>query len=458
VRRNQHVLVGKIVEASFRAEGHLPCPYGHAVVFPDCEFAGAAPPGADVELIFSASSLGQIGKRTRRVLAQCPGAGGEVRLDRQVMDAIQLGLSPAFQLLPVLFRKVEEQEAGLHRLTDEQLRILELLGDHPRAAIKGVAGSGKTILATAQAQRSARQGKAVLLVCYNRSLARALQHRVPDDLRPNITINTFHGICASFCDRAGVPFGPPSVGDQEFWETQAPDLLLQALDAVPERFDAVVVDEAQDFRSQWWLPLEMLNRDEDSGPLYVFYDPAQNLFAGADWSLPSLGKPYSLPTNCRNTRRIAETCSRVGNIQVPTRPEAPEGVDTLVEIVPDGSRRAKVARRYVAEWITQGKLRPSQVAILSPFVQARSSMASVTELCGKPICCDLQRWQEDEGVLLTTIRSFKGLGADAVVVTDVPDPSATDQFTATDLYVACSRAKHILVVLGTEPGLAQHVT
>jgi hypothetical protein len=66
---------------------------------------------------------------------------------------------------------VEDQEEKLKRLTTDQEMVLGILAKQPRAAIEGVAGSGKTILAMGQAQRFARQGKRTLLLCYNRPLA-----------------------------------------------------------------------------------------------------------------------------------------------------------------------------------------------------------------------------------------------------------------------------------------------
>ena len=39
-----------------------------------------------------------------------------------------------------------------------------------------------------------------------------------------------------------------------------------------QRFDAIVVDEAQDFADQWWTPLLGALRDPVAGGLYVFSD------------------------------------------------------------------------------------------------------------------------------------------------------------------------------------------
>ncbi|HQO04429.1 MAG TPA: hypothetical protein PLI62_19405 [Spirochaetota bacterium] len=47
-----------------------------------------------------------------------------------------------------------------------------------------------------------------------------------------------------------------------------------------------------------------------------------------------------------------------------------------------------------------------------------------------------------------------GLEADAVVIMDVMEPGSKLNFTGTDFYVACSRAKHLLAVIEREKGVS----
>ena len=62
-------------------------------------------------------------------------------------------------------------------LTNEQYEVLDYftLNDNPRILVNGSAGSGKTQCAVYIAQELAAEGKRVLLVCYNKRLARHLQ-------------------------------------------------------------------------------------------------------------------------------------------------------------------------------------------------------------------------------------------------------------------------------------------
>ena len=86
------------------------------------------------------------------------------------------------------------------------------------------------------------------------------------------------------------------------------------------KFDAVVVDEGQDFRELWWTSLESVFRDpDDKACYYVFFDPNQNLYVQR--ALPATGvRPAlraatgKLPQYRAHRRPTAPRCSA-------TRPE-----------------------------------------------------------------------------------------------------------------------------------------
>ena len=50
----------------------------------------------------------------------------------------------------------------------------------------------------------------------------------------------------------------------------------------------------------------------------------------------------------------------------------------------------------------------------------------------------------------TTVRAFKGLEADVLLLIDIPKPDAHKAFSTADYYVGCSRAKSVLYVLAKE--------
>jgi hypothetical protein len=115
--------------------------------------------------------------------------------------------------------------------------------------------------------------------------------------------------------------------------------------------------------------------------------------------------------------------------------------------------RANVQDRRVAvQQIVNGLLAegfaPWQIAILSPWssVNPASSLAGLTSVHGKSVCGDeagLVQWRKGECLLGETVKAFKGLEADCLVITDIPAVGSTG-FDQADLYVAASRAKHRL--------------
>jgi superfamily I DNA/RNA helicase len=54
--------------------------------------------------------------------------------------------------------------------------------------------------------------------------------------------------------------------------------LLRAIPSFGKRYDAIIVDEGQDFRDHWWIPLEDLFADAHRGVFYIFLDPGQNIY------------------------------------------------------------------------------------------------------------------------------------------------------------------------------------
>ncbi len=449
--RNMHVVVDAIGERAYR--GKTPdFAYGYAVVFPDCRYEGNPPPGAQPAIILSSDDLSRLADRISRALRQWSRRDPPVEIAKEKLSEVKHAILPRFNLFPVLGRTIEEQEDALIRLTDEQMRLLDFLGENNRVAIEGVAGSGKTLLAKAQVQRFAERGLRTLFLCYNRTLAEWLREVLPDELRELVHVTHFHKLCADVCRRAGMEFRPPNGDAGNFWRHEAPELLWEALESLPdERYDAVVVDEGQDFHPDWWDPIQTIERDGEKGYLYVFYDPAQNLYNRSGVSIPSLGRPYRLPTNCRNTRSIAKTCAEIIGKPIETKPGTPKGLETKVIEVKDSAETIRYLDGRVKEWVKKQGLKPSQIAILSPFKRKNSSLATRDRLSGISITEDLDAWRAKGGILFSTIRSFKGLEADAVVMIDVVEPDSMPTFLRSDLYVGCSRAKHLLEIAGSVP-------
>jgi hypothetical protein len=450
-RKNMHVLKGLILKQyGLRENDNLSFPYGYAVIFPDCVYEGPDPTGASKKIVLSANDLTKLETKIPGILELWKRSGTRPVLESTDLDKIRAAIYPVFRLFPILFREIEEQEEMLVRLTDEQYGFLEFAAKQDRAVIEGVAGSGKTLLARAQAQNFADQGNKILFLCYNKELAKWIHDSLPDNYFGKIIVRHFHGVCSEWCKKAGISFKVPTQNQDYFWKEDAAALLLDAIDKIDERFDAVVVDEGQDFFADWWLPIEAINSKLEKGKLFIFLDPAQNLFVDEELSFPDLPNPFILPTNCRNTVKITDVCSDILKLKINTKSGAPDGHDPIIKIAPTSKEQKKLISETLTSWVKKGKMRNSQIAILSPYRKENSSLKGLTEISSIPITENLLEWKAESGVLFSTIRSFKGLEADAVLLIDIPKPGSIQNFSNADYYVACSRAKHLLTVLKKE--------
>ena len=447
-RHSMHEIARRVREALPGKPDNLPFTYGYAVAFPDCRYSGSLPASIVPDQILDAAKCSDLRPNVERVFGRFQ-RSGHAKLSSREVEAVHEALYPRYALMPVVWRKVEDQEERLRRLTTEQQSLLGFLASHTKAAIRGVAGSGKTILALGKAQETARAGMRTLFLCYNRPLKDWLLHAIPESFGENLTVNTYHGLVEDMCRKAGIESrsGVKLAGGADFWRDIAPEQLMQACDHLgPEvKFDAIVVDEGQDFFDLWWTSLDVAFKDPGAkGCYYVFFDPNQNLYV-ANPAIPSeLGPPFELPVNCRNTVRIAEHCASLVNLSNMVRDGAPMG-DNPDFIRASNLREAfQMAGKKVREWCMPGAggLKTHQVAVLAPGATEREWPPDFKTV---PLTKDLDAWRRGKGVLIASWARFKGLEADAIVLVETPE---TDNEKARiNQYVARSRAKHLLTVV-----------
>ena len=189
----------------------------------------------------------------------------------------------------------------------------------------------------------------------------------------------------------------------------------------------------------------------ETGFFYVFYDPVQNLYNPGGAAIPALGKPFKLNKNCRNTLSIIETCSHIIRRDIEPKEGTPKGLETDFVQLARGKKTHDQLARWLQVWLGRGGLKASQIVILSPYSKMNSSLADVDQIGGAELTKDLKRWRQDQGVLVSTMRSFKGLEADVVVIIDLPKPDSVAACSVADFYVGSSRAKHMLKVISAEP-------
>lgn len=413
--------------------------FGWGVVLPRTDVRGDLGPAVPRKLVLDRGDLADPRSGVERVFEGQGVAGPPLppAAVRAFLDVI----APPLRLVRSLAARVDEERAALVRLTEEQIRTLDALESMPRLAIEGAAGTGKTLLAAEKARRLAASGQRVLLLCFNRPLADHLAKQAD-----GYDVNSFHGLCHDLAQKVRIPFPVPDdpKRQQRFWEDDAPLLLLEALARLPtERWDALVVDEGQDFRAHWWAALEDALREPGRGTLYVFFDPLQEIYGGGPPDTLERLR-YRLVTNCRNTARIARWCSERVGVEPTLRSDAPEGAEVEEITCADDAAMVDAVRRTLHRLVVEARVPTEAIAVLTTRSPARSCLARHRALGAVQLVPPEERMKRGQ-VLFTSLQRFKGLEADFVILCDVADGEATS--SDRHLYVGGSRARHGLVVV-----------
>jgi hypothetical protein len=299
------------------------------------------------------------------------------------------------------------------------------------------------MLALAIASRLARGGNDTLLTCFNWRLAEYLRENAKGVAA---TAVHFHELCRQVARDAGlaVPEEPSEeAARRDYFERVLPSFLEQGAAILGPRYDAMVVDEAQDFISEWWAILLSLHRRSADGYLFLFSDDNQDLYGrGAPEGLADLTLP--LPANLRSTRPIHEFVSvfHGGSPKPPGR--GPGGRPVEVLGYRDEGDLANLLSIVLKN--LQGEGVPLEdVVVLTPARHAKSALRKL----GRANGYELSDQPEPGKVFVSTIHGFKGLERPVVILAEIGERHQED--LARYLYVGGSRARNHLIVLAAEP-------
>ena len=477
--QNLAVLMDKIRQGPLKGFNSIPFPYGFAIAFPTKTIASPYPAWYEQAFVFSADDLARLGQRVEDCLTAWSNRRYPNGLPEYLIHDIKVLLDSAptqkeislanlvplnsflkgvLHLKEAQFATVEQSQKRIEELTEDQSEILDYLSDSLRLEIHGPAGSGKTMLALIQAKRIADRGKKALLLCFNSLLAEFLREQLK--AIENVEVSGIYELVNRLAKKVGLE--AMKEGDPGYWEELPGKRLENALyewelKGEKPQYDALIVDEGQDFCTSWWPILEELIRPNEQGikPLVIFHDPLQNLFRYDDVDLgvnqlPEKLQPGKLSWNCRNTKKIASYLSDLMKQDIPSHKNAEEGSAPITVKLKTQTKSMPLnddAARQIEEWIKQG-FEFKDIAILKPFRHDQQKMV-IQRSGGQaiPLVEDLKAWRKGKGVLLNTVRKFKGMEANAILLFNLPKIGATKSYRLADHYVAASRGRLQLTMM-----------
>lgn len=216
---------------------------------------------------------------------------------------------------------IKPQEIKALDLSQES--IAKNIGDGHRI-LKGVAGSGKTLVLACRAKylKTIYPDYKILVVCYNNSLCNHLRQMFGDDFNEKIEVLNFHSLVKSVTNTKLFILKNEK---QAEYNSRVGNILIDHLEQnkidQANLYDAILIDEGQDFAQEWIIGLSKLVKAETNNILFC-YDPAQNIFNRKKPSWRSVGlqvqgkKPVELLKCYRNTKEILDVAKEFLNPQL----------------------------------------------------------------------------------------------------------------------------------------------
>lgn len=394
-------------------------------------------------------------------------------LSKQALQQAKTALHP-FDPSPdqrALIGKSVSQKVG--QATARQYAALKsVLGiDSPytRVAINGCAGSGKTRIAIEAARSLATGGMSVLLACFNTNLSLFIERdsKISDLIKSQaIEVRTYYSIAGWFLREANARRnreGDSRLTRDSDWNNRRYDGDVEtAVRETPgRRFDAIIIDEGQDFDPRWVRTISQMLKDPGDGRLVFLYDVQQQLYplngdAETVVNEMSFQVRRTLTTNCRNPAPIHDEVMKYhpnGTDFIPLIDAglAPEHI--TLELQAGGGWSAKrlfeAHRNALEAWLKREKPRGRDVVLIAPHGKDRISFWSENVAVGDyTVTTQLQEWIDPgnrRNILLSTTRTFKGLEAPYVIVIEMEGINETERQRL--LYTTLSRAKQQLVYM-----------
>lgn len=337
-------------------------------------------------------------------------------------------------------------------LLEEQIRILDFLEEQQVACIQGVGGTGKTVIAVQQAKKDSLDGK-TLFLCYNSELNKYLNEKYKGE---EIDFYSLDG----FTNFAGKQLG---IGNPKYSDT------IKYIESEKFNYKHVVIDEAQDFGRDLGLNIDSkkiidelfdtirLKIEDAGGSMFVFFDKYQTIQSTFKLLPNIIINPeclLTLHTNCRNTKEISTTSLNplknvyeCKNIRYSVKKGVSGKKPKFITI-----KNTCDLEKEINNIINKTNEQEFDKVVILSMKSIDKSIISDSEYFRQNT--DGYSYMKDgKQYLVTTVRKFKGLEADSIILIDVDENTfkkGDDDNPNIDImnfYVGCSRAKSELNIL-----------
>ena len=363
---------------------------------------------------------------------------------------------------------------------DEDQRMLyNFMFGNKRLIIRGLAGTGKTILAAKKATEESNNEKKVLVLTKTVGVGRflSLLTRSKQFKRNFLQISSIDGFVSNLARRLKIDINNPQRLEDEDKRKHFDEYLPSVCKKIFEenndkKFDVLIVDEGQDFHKNWYDVLKQMVKDD--GHMFLFYDPLQKQISNSMAEMLNENKdnfPYfNLTANYRNSSTITNFLSKLINkfysdVNASYSKfskfdgKKPEFIvaDSFDEIVDKSKNK-------VLRLISEEKFNGSDIAILSDLSMKPANYNSKNSLRANLEENDLEvisareyampyiREGYENKITFDSIKRFKGLEKPIILLVNL-DNNLDNEDKMRDIYSGLSRARGHLIIVSNQQSI-----
>ena len=413
--------------------------YKFCVFFPDIDEVINLPNhGKDKTL--TGNDLSNLQEKLENILDSSP--KGKDKLRENGLTELYKIIAPETKFTTYDINEIARNAQLINTFTDDQNIVLEELMDFPQATILGCAGSGKTQLALAKTRELVRQKNRVLITCKSDNLAYyiycSLKEYAKNKDKYSLQVARFHKI--------------PCLIKKEISE-RCDDInkQLELLSKYEElKFDAIIIDEGQDFKAQEIKSLRKLLKDEKNSIFYIFQDDNQNIYQNILTNDMRI-HPRKLIQNLRNTRQIFDYfCPFVDENNRAKKRQIHDGPQ-VKKIEFKDEEQLKLLLEQELQILKNKQIQPSKISLLTNSNnQDESILARISNLGGYNLQYfnfkEYVKNNHHDKIKWSTVEKFKGLENDIICfLQEYPISYIPSQKDISNRYIGYSRAKWLLI-------------
>jgi len=363
---------------------------------------------------------------------------------------------------------------------DAQQSFLLSIFNNEKMIIEGLAGTGKTIIAAKIACDPEYDDKKVLILTKTKGLSQFLKVLTKNKERSskNFRIYSIDQFVKKTADRLNFPMSSlkrfsTEEEKREHFDVYSPQMCSNLFEAHPdERFDLVIVDEAQDFHKNWFNSLNNITGQD--GKIFFFYDPLQTTIENSMTEILRKPKDVNFPVfnfnaNYRNSSTISNFLSKLiikyfPEIKLRYSTHSKTHVGRNIELIEAENFEDIIDKTInkVKSLINKDGFKASDIVILGVDSMRPSDYGTKKSMTAELRALGLEvinAWDYskpyleagmDNNISFSDVRSFKGLEKSAVILVNFKE---VNKDNIQRIYTGLSRARGDLTVISYKTAL-----